>query len=126
MIEDAYLYPHIRTGAEIRHSELLATLRNCADPDPAHAEDVHPALVGFWTGVLAAQFPTDAHTTSPNINEWDDWYQGAMTVAGRPPFLGRLADPDHNYTYKLSTEITAAERARFLAPLPFPDGTTGT
>ncbi len=124
MVQDVYIYHRMRQGAEIRHSALLGLLRNCADP--ADPERVHRALVAYWQDVLQTHFAGDYQTTPPRIDEWDDWYQGAMHVAGRPLFLGRLADPDHKVTYPLSTELTPEDRATYVDALPFPDGTVGT
>lgn len=118
------IYHRVRKGVETRHSELLGPLRNCADP--ADPERVHPGLQALWASALHKQFPADYAQTPPVIDEWDDWYQDAMGIAGRPPFLGRLADPEQKFTYKLSTELTPEERWRFLERLPFPGGTVGT
>ncbi len=124
MLQDVHIYHAVRNGAEIRHSELLGILQNCADP--ANPGRIHPLLRAFWGAALQAHFPEEYAESPPAIDEWDDWYQEGMGVAGRPPFLGRLADPDHKYTYKLSTEIMPAERAQFIERLPFPGEVTGT
>ena len=124
MLQDTYIYQRIRNGAEIRHSELLGILQNCADP--ANPNRVHSALRTFWGQALQTQFPDDYARIPPAIDEWDDWYQEGMTIAGRPRVLGRLADPEHKFTYRLSSEITADERVKFIERLPFPGGTSGT
>ena len=124
MLQDTYIYHKIRNAAEIRHSELLGILQNCADP--ANPTRVHSALRTLWGQALQTQFPDDYARIPPVIDEWDDWYQEGMTIAGRPRFLGRLADPEHKFTYRLTSEITAGEREKFIARLPFPGGTSGT
>jgi hypothetical protein len=124
MIQDAYVYHRIRNGAEIRHSELLGILSNCGDP--GNLDRVHPELRTFWAEALRGQFPADYAQMSPMIDEWNAWYLGAMSIAGRPAFLGRLADPEHKVTYRITAEITPEQRARLIDRLPYPGGTMGS
>jgi hypothetical protein len=124
MIQDTYIYHEVRGGAEIQHSALLDTLKNCSDP--ANADRIHPILRAFWSEVFRRHFPEQFGACPPAIDEWHDRYEDFLGLAGRPGFLGRVLDPKHKYTYRLTTEITAAERTRSIDALPLPTGITGT
>lgn len=120
MIQDVVIYHRVRNGAEIQHSALLDTLKSCSDS--TNADRIHPILRTFWGEVFHRHFPDQYRTCPPAIDEWHDHYEDFLGLAGRPGFLGRILDPSHKYTYKLTTEITGLERARFVDNLPRPHG----
>lgn len=124
MIQDAFIYHKVRNGAEIEHSQLMEILKNCSNPE--NDDEIHPALKVFWENALRTHFQRDFTENPPQIDKWHDRFEDFISIAGDPPFIGRIADPNHKFTYKKSYEITPEERNRFLDSVPLPSGGGGS
>ncbi len=123
MIQDAFIYNKFRHGAEIEHSQLISMLDNCSNPN--NSDEIHPILGYFWDDALNTHFPSDFSSNHPDIDQWHDEFEDWLGLAGRPTFVGRIVDPQHQYTYKMSSEIDASEKKSFLVKLPLPGGIKG-
>jgi hypothetical protein len=123
MIQDVFIYNKIRNGAEIKHTDLLTVVKNASDP--ADKNKIHSLLQAFWSNSLFKLFKQD-YGTPPQVDDWHLQFAKWLGFAGRPLFVGRVLDQEHKFTYKLSSEITSDEKARFLENLPLPGGVRGT
>lgn len=124
MIQDAFIYHLIRHGAEIEHSELMRIIQICSAP--GDKDKIHPVLRAFWRDILKVHFPVDYQKNRPDVDQWHDRFEDWIGIAGRPLFVGRILDPNHRYTYKMSFQITSEERKSFLDQIPLPNHKIGT
>ena len=124
MIQDAFIYNQLRLGGEIEHSQLISITE--ISSNPIMPDEVHPILRAFWSDVLNESFPDDFSKDPPDIDQWHHQFKDWIGRAGKPLFVGRGPDPNHQFSYKQSAEITPAERHFFLDRLHLPSGEIGT
>ena len=123
LTQDSYIFHDIK-GIELEYGNYVDIFNMCTDQhDEAKIND---ALGKFWSETLKLSHPTAGKWFSHIVPDiWHKNFLERINSASEPVPVFRHFSEEKNLAYKLTSEITAEERQRYIAAINLPGNKIG-
>jgi hypothetical protein len=123
MTQDTWIFFKIK-GVDLSNAAYLKLLRDCSDS--ADINRIHPAIRGFWPGILKATHPGGAaYFDKIDPDKWHKAYLSKLGTASAPiPVFRHMGEEEH-LVYKKRSEIAdSIEEKKYVTDIKLPNRKT--